>query len=199
MSDIKGKRTGINFDKHEHRVEIFKNGDKEIRVDHFQIGNSATNYIQFINTDRVMTVTGDFGNWVFCRPFHPSADGYVSDGYWMEKLRILSKQDSALSYDSEETAKEIQLLIDSGLEDYGYEGEALNQAKEWFKELLEETDDELEYTAKAYRDYYKPGFIDYEQIPFCKKVDRWLLVIFDAFDEICRRLKEKEDAAKCNR
>jgi len=42
---------------------------------HFQVGDSSTNYIQFINTDRVLTVTGDFGNWVFCRPFVPSPDG----------------------------------------------------------------------------------------------------------------------------
>lgn len=45
------KRTTIDFSEHEHRVEIFKCGEKEIRVDHFQVGNSRMNYIQFINTD----------------------------------------------------------------------------------------------------------------------------------------------------
>jgi hypothetical protein len=181
-------RTGIDFSKHEHRVEIFKNGEKEIRIDHFQVGDSNNRYIQFINTDRVLTVTGDYGNWVFCRPFVPSADGCVSDSYWLEKLGTLSKQ-KAKSYDAEETAKNIKGLIDTGLEEYGYEGEKLEKAKEWYEELLLETDDELEYKYKAYRDNYIPRFIEYEDIPFCEKVDNWLLIIFDAFDEMCNRLK----------
>jgi len=189
---MRESRTGVDFSKHEHRVEIFKSEKNEIQIDHFQVGSNNCKYIQFINTDRTLTVTGDYGNWVFCRPFVPSEDGYVSDGYWLEKLKILSEQDSALSFDSEETTKEIQELIDKGLEDYGYEGEELSKAKEWFKELLEEADDELEYTFKAYRDYSKPDFIDYEQIPFQKKVNNWLLIIFDAFDEICKRLEEKQ-------
>jgi hypothetical protein len=183
-------RTGVDFSKHEHRVEIFKNGEKEIRVDHFQVGNSNNGYIQFINTSRTLTVTGDYGNWVFCRPFHPSADGYVSGGYWLEKLRTLSTQKPG-EYDGEETAAEIQKLIDTELEEYGYEGEELEKAKEWYTDLLAYTDDELEYTYKAYGENYKPNFIDDESIPFCKKINVWLLIIFDAFDEICRRLKEK--------
>jgi len=184
-------RTGIDFSKHEHRVEIFKNGEKEIRIDHFQVGNSRMNYIQFINTDEILTVTGDFGNWVFCRPFVPSEKGYTSDPYWLEKLKIASKQEAG-RYDSEATAKEIQELIDKGLEDYGYEGKELKELKEFYTELLTYTDNEHEYIYHAYYGYSNSLNIDYESIPFCKSVDNWLLIIFDAFDEICKRLKERE-------
>lgn len=183
-------RTGIDFGKHEHRVEIFKSEKSEIQIDHFQVGNSRMNYIQFINTNEILTVTGDFGNWVFCRPFVPSEDGYVSDPYWLEKLKIASKQDPG-RYDSEATAKEIQELINKGLEDYGYKGEELKEMKEWYTDLLSYTDNEHEYVYHAYYES-SPKNIDNESIPFCKSVDNWLLIIFDAFDEICKRLKEKQ-------
>ena len=37
-------------------------------------------------------VTGDVGNWMFCREFHPSSKGHVSDYYWVEKLQMSSSQ-----------------------------------------------------------------------------------------------------------
>jgi hypothetical protein len=184
------KRTATDFSKHEHRIEIFKNENgKEIQIDHFQVGDSRMHYIKFTNTDENLIVTGDYGSWIFCRPFVPSPDGYVSGGYWMEKLTIGSVQKPYV-FDSDIAAADIKELIDSGLENYGYEGEKLEKAKEWFRELLENCDDELDYQSKAYRDCYKPDFIDYEEIPSGKKVHPWLEVIFDAFDEMCERLKK---------
>lgn len=189
-------RTGIDFSKHVHTVEIFLNKDNPestIRVDHFKIPNTRMDYIQFINTDEIMSVTGDFGNWIFSRPFIPSAKNSVSDGYWLEKLRDSSCQEAG-KYDSDETAKEIQELIDTGLEDYGYEDDELIKAKEYFQELLEHTDDENDYIYHAYYDTYcQPNFIDNEMIPFAKKLNNWLSIIFDAFDEICNRLEFEEE------
>jgi hypothetical protein len=184
------KRTAFNFGEHTHTVEIFesKEGNK-IRVDHFRKGDSNMGYVKFVNDDRGLSVFGDFGNWIFCRPFHPSADGFVSDQYWNEKLKIGSSQDHA-TYDSEETAKEIQELIDGGLEEWGYTGDELNQATEWLTDLLSYTDDELEYTYQAFRGS-NPTEMDYESIPFCKKGSVQLQIIFDVFDEICDRLKKE--------
>jgi len=183
-----------NWSKHEHRVEIFKNekGDK-IRIDHFQVGSSKMEYVQFINTDEILTVTGDYGNWVFCRPFVPSSTGYVCDHYWLEKLKIASKQEFT-ELDWKSIIGDIKEKIDS-LEEEGYEGKQLKEAKEWYTELLEvaESEDTLEYEYKAFRDYYKPSCIDYEEIPHYKEIPTQLLIIFDVFDEICFRLKEKEE------
>jgi len=188
---MNGKRTGIDFSKHIHTVEEYVCGEKIIRVDHFKIPDTRMNYIQFINTDETMSVTGDFGNWIFCRPFIPSVKSGVSDSYWLEKLEIASEQRfDRLNFDAIE--KEIQELIDAGLEEYGYKGEELEQAKEWYTELLSECDDKLSYLAKAYRDCDRPDFIDSEQIPYTVEVPTWLYIIFDAFDEICRRIKENE-------
>jgi len=182
------KRTDWDFSEHTHMVEIFTSvKGNEIRVDHFRKGNSSMGYVKFVNDSYGLSVFGDFGNWIFCRPFHPSADGYVSDGYWNEKLKIGSSQDHA-RYDSEETAKEIEELINGGLEDQGYEGAQLIEMKEWLSDLLLYVDDELEYTYQAFRGN-NPTQMDYESIPFCKKGSVQLQIIFDAFDEICNRLK----------
>ena len=183
------KRSDWDFSNHTHKVEIFKSeNNNEVRIDHFRNGDSEMGYIRFVNDDYGMTVYGDFGNWVFCRPFHPSPDGYVSEHYWIEKLQISSCQEP-YTYDGEETAKEIQKLIDNGLEEYGYEGDDLEKMKEWYNDLLDYTEDEIEYKYHAYRDSFSPDF-DYEDIPYCKELSVQLKIIFDAFDEICKKMKD---------
>ncbi len=188
---MEGKRTKIDFSKHKHRIDIYKNEmNDEIRIDHFQINDSYMEYIQFINTKQVLTVTGDFGNWVFCRPFIPSEKGSVDDSYWLEKLQISSGQEfNKLDVKANQT--QIEHLIKKDLEDYGYEDEELKEAKSWFKELLEKSDDELEYLHYAFKDYNIPRFLDRGLIPTYKEIPTRLLIIFDAFDEICKRIKEK--------
>ena len=184
-------RTNYDFSKHTHRVEMFTSSKvNKIRVDHFQEADKRCGYIKFVNDEQGLSVFGDFGNWIFCRPFIPSPEGYVSDGYWNEKLKLYSEQDHA-KYDAEATRKEIEELINSGLEDYGYEGDDLFKGKKWFKDLLYFTYDEINYTYHAYRHYSKPDFIEYDEIPFVKKGSPRLEIIFYAFDEICNRLKNK--------
>jgi hypothetical protein len=185
------KRTSWDFSKHTHRVEMFKSVEgNEIRVDHFREGISNMGYVKFVNDERGLSVFGDFGNWIFCRPFHPSAEGYVSEMYWNEKLKIGSSQDHA-TYDSERTAQELMELINGGLEEYGYEGEDLENCKEWLNNLHSFCDDELDYMHEAYRGW-NPTDMDYEDIPFCKTGSVQLEIIFDAFDEICSRLKTED-------
>lgn len=183
------KRTNWDFSEHTHKVEMFRSEEgNEIRVDHLRKGESSMGYVKFVNDSRGLSVFGDFGNWIFCRPFHPDKDNFVSDMYWNEKLKIGSSQDHA-KFDSEETAKELNELINGGLEKYGYEGEELIQCTEWLTDLLTYVDDELEYTYEAFRGS-NPTNIDYEQIPFCKTGSMQLQIVFDAFDEICARLKD---------
>lgn len=186
---MRAKRTTWDFSEFDHRVELFKSEEgNEIRVDHLQKGDSNIGYVKFVNDERGLSVFGDFGNWIFCRPFHPSKDGYVSEMYWNEKLKMGSSQDHA-KYDGDETAKEIQELIEGGLEEYGYKGEELKSIKEWYTDLLMYTDDEIEYTYHAYRCHNYPVDLDFESIPFCKEGSYQLQIVFDAFEEICNRLK----------
>lgn len=186
-------RTGVDFSKHKHRVEIFKSEKNEIRVDHFQIENSRSQYIKFVNTDDILAVSGDYGNYVFCRPFHPSKDGRVSDHYWHEKLRTGSIQSFELQdLDFKSIIEELNAKLSDIEEDY--DEDQITEARDYFDELLEsaESEDKLSYESAVYREIDQPSFLDYDDIPYYKKENTQLRVVFDAFDEICKRIKEKD-------
>ena len=183
--EIMKKRTNIDLSK--HVIEVTKT--ENVLIHRFAIPNTYTNSVKFINTNGIMAVTGDFGNWIFCREFHPSADGMVSDHYWIEKLHIASSQVGE-EFDSRLTRKEIELGLESQLEEYGYDGEELEEMKEYYNDLLDNVDySEWEYTSYAYSN--KPNFLDAESVPFLKDTKSWLKVIFDCFDEICDRIKKE--------
>jgi hypothetical protein len=182
---MKGKRTGIEFEKHE--LIITKSSDAEIIIHDLKKPDTVCGRIKFINAFGILIVLGDYGHWMFNRSFIPYPGEYVSDGYWNEKCEM-----EAQEYDSEETKKELENGIKSGLEEIGYTGDKLAAAKEFYEKCLFYVDcSEWEYTAFAHGEY-KPGFIDHEDVPHCKKTKQWLRIVFDGFDEICRRLKEQE-------
>ena len=85
--ELRKKRTDWDFSKFDLTVSKTDN----CLIHTLQKGKSLMGRVVFINTQNVMTVTGDFGNWVFCREFHPSKDGYVSDDHWAGKLQMRSE------------------------------------------------------------------------------------------------------------
>jgi len=173
------KRTKVNFEK--HIVDVVKQDN--FLMHHIRIPGTIRNNIKFINTNGIMAITGDFGNWIFCREFHPSAEGYVSDGYWEEKLSILSTQ-KYKEYNSENTVKAINRLLDNKEEE-----ELTEEEIEYLNDCIYYSDDEIEYKHHAFRNSCGM-FDDYERVPFEETNNIWLDIIFDAFDEICRRYKE---------
>ena len=182
---MREKRTDVNFDEHELHVKL----EEGLMIHHLQRPNTNMFNVKFINTNGVCVVTGDVGNWMFCREFHPSADGYVSDGYWLEKLGMKSTQ-VGTEYNSEETREEIQEGIDGVLEEWGHEGDDLEEAKEYYRGLL----NYVEYQESEYITYAcdnMPGFMDSEDIPHVRTIIHRLNIVYDAFNEICERLKEK--------
>lgn len=185
------KRTNWDFSEYSHRVEIFKSeSGKEIRVDHLQKDSSRIGYVKFVNDSEGLSVFGDFGNWVFCRPFHPSADGFVSEMYWIEKLNMHSCQDP-YDYDCDSTREDIEDLVSFELEENGFKGEKLEQAKSYLNDLLDYVDDPIEYKYHAFR-YSMPSFFDCEDIPFVQKYKPQLEIVFDAFEHICFIIKNNQ-------
>jgi len=173
------KRTDVNFDKHELKII----DTPEVLIHIFAKPNTVCGSIKFINTQGILAITGDYGNWIFCREFHPSAEGFVSDSYWCEKLRMASTQKPS-DYDPERTRKEIEERL------AGKEEELDEDEKEYLKDLLNQVDEcEERYMVYAYDNL--PKGRDYEFIPLIKKLNPWLEIIFDAFDEICRRGKNR--------
>jgi hypothetical protein len=181
---MKGKRTGIDFSKH----EVIVTDQPGLLVHYLRQPNTIQNSIRYINTNGIMAVTGDFGNWIFCREFHPSQEGGVSDGYWKEKLGIASTQ-KASDYSAKLTEKSIKEAINGGMKEYGYKSQRLKEVKDFLSECLRYVDTEWEYVAYAYQ--HCPCFMDAEEIPFEKETKPWLLAVFDGFDEICRRMKKE--------
>jgi hypothetical protein len=177
------KRTDVDWSKHE--LKITKND--HVMIHDLKNPNSLINRVRFINTCGIMAVNGDFGNWIFCREFHPYSEfGGVCDSYWCEKLRIASTQEPS-NYDSEATRKALLKELNEDYKDHEYN---LKEEHEWLKYIkgcLSCVDDELEYKYYAYREY--PSFCDHECVIFVKDINYWLKVVFDAFEEICKRLK----------
>lgn len=171
------KRTHIDFTKHEVIVSESENAI----IHHLKLPNTMTNSIKYINAGGILAVTGDFGNWIFCREFHVGEKNSVSDQYWEEKLQIASVQE-ALQFSSDETVKAIDEAIHSGehsLEDIDYLRELRDRA---------DTTNGIEYQAWAYENCP----FDPEYIPYRTETHFWLRCVFDGFDEMCERLKIKE-------
>lgn len=169
-------RTNTDFSKH-----VLTTTKREGMLIHV-LAKPGTNMdsVTFVNTNDIMAVTGDYGNWIFCREFHPSASGKVDERYWIEKLQVASSQDP-YDFDGKAAKEEIEELLKDP------EKSLSPEEKEWLQELLEATDgSEFEYIAKV-MDY--PASFPSEMIPKGKTTKYWLLVVFDAFEEICRRMK----------
>ncbi len=183
----KGKRTGVEFGAHdvtilhplEHIVSYL------LAVNNMYIGS-----IRFTNAFGVMTVTGDWGNWVFCREFYPNdKDSGVCDTYWLEKLKTGSYQDP-YEFDEEETRKEIKSWLDGTHEYFDEENPLTSGEHEYLHDCLYALNgSELQYTHVAH--FENVGrFKDHDRVPLVKKPKYWLLVIFDAFDCMVERLKK---------
>jgi len=170
------QRTNIDFSKHQLTIK-----ESDFCIVHvFKKPDTVDCMVKFINCEGVMSVTGDLGNWIFCRRFIPSAESdYVSDGYWIEKLRNSSEQ-SAGNYSPELTEQEIKEMLS---EEDCYSEETI----EFLKEALEHTDSEYEYKAFLYNNNVM------DEPPYCKDVHFWLLGVFDAYDEIVYRLKTQSN------
>ena len=117
--------------------------------------------VVFCNHSGNLSVTGDYGNWIFDRAFYPKKDFKVLDSYWCEKLCLNSCQ--SFEFD-----------LEANLNAYA---EDLVE----FYEEIQECDDEIEYW-NCITDHLIDDPYDYKKIP------EQLFVIFDAFEEICRRI-----------
>jgi len=188
---MRKKRTNIDFSKHE--LDIFTSDNAKIYK--LQIDTSCEYKIVFINSNGICAVTGDFRNWVFCREFHPSKDGYVSDDYWLEKLHSHSSQ-SGTEFDYELTEKALKeeiKVIKENKDDYD---------KDEYKEMLDYYQNCLDYvegqeSEEKYRQeaYKIPNFLDFEDaVIYCESTKIYLKYVFDAFEEICKRMNNENIA-----
>ncbi len=140
--------------------------------------------IRYINTNGILAVTGDYNNWIFCREYRPSADGYVSDDYWISKLKNSSCQ-NCMEMDMEATVQEIKRLLKE-------EEDLTERETDYLNECLSQTgNSNEEYKYYAYMENVG-RFCDSEYVPYIEKPNLQLMYVFDGFEEICRRIKEQQ-------
>lgn len=176
-----GKRTKIDFSAHE--LKVFEH--EGISIHHLKKPNTNCDNIKYINAGGILAVTGDYGNWIFCREFYPGPKEGVSDGYWHEKLKILSTQE-AMDFDAEATKEALRDKLKEYKEEHPEDAD--DDVIEYYEECINKCDEhELDYTHFAYRE--QPKGLDYEDVILIKDYKFWLKAVFDGFDEMCLRLR----------
>ena len=181
------KRTDIDWSK--HIVEAETAGDFAT-IHRLRIPDSICLMVEFINMhDRGLLVCGDFGSWIFSRCFYPSREGNVSDDYWLEKLYIANDRQDPFDFSKKSLDSETNKMVSDYENENGYDNEEISE----FAEILNGCDCrcDVEYVTNYNSDCVEP-----EDIPsgliICERLD----IIFDAFDEICARIKGTENETK---
>jgi hypothetical protein len=181
-----GKRTKLDFKNHKLKTVKFEFGV----IYELAVPDKFCHSCKFINMFGKMFVTGDFGNYVFCREFHPDPESQegVSESYWLEKLKMHSIQDP-YEFDAEETIKEIDLLLTEGVD--GNDEDWTEEEKDYLENCRDAAEnDPVFYDSVAYRGNVG-YFSDYDRLPRVMKLKSDVACVFDAFDEICRLNKEE--------
>lgn len=174
----------LDWSKHELLIE--QEGD--ITIFKLKIPDTCMQQVNFVNILGRLLVTGDYGDWVFDRTFYPQPGATVSDSYWLEKLKI-SMRHTKFELDWE--------AIEEALEGFimKLEGEGVDiteEIEEWVDGMKRATADrfEPEFLMAAYGNI--PGNMDADDVPCYREVPVWLDIVFEAFEEICRRMEVQE-------
>ena len=177
------KRTSIDFSN--HKLIIQEN--ELVKIHWLKQPDTIVNNIKFINCEGSLIVKGDFGNWIFCREFIPTATKEkISGSYWDEKLELYSTQKSDV-WDENTIIEDIDRII-LELAEMGYDENEIEEATEFFNSAKTCADNEIDFIAYCRENH--PNFLDTEIIPDGKVRNNRLNIIYDAFEEICRRLAD---------
>ncbi|MGH1338341.1 MAG: hypothetical protein ACRBFS_19635 [Aureispira sp.] len=83
------------------------------------------------------------------------------------------------------------------MEELQKEGHLSHEEEEelvYWRDKVMNSDSEYDYQAAVFNAV--PSCVDYEAIPWTKTMNPRLKYVFDAFEEICRRMKIAEEAAQ---
>lgn len=165
-----------------------------VRIDRVHKNSSMCGSVTFINARGILAVTGDFGNWIFCREFHPAASNYVSQGYWLEKMETCSSGQCGMEYDRDATHKQVEEIMDGRYEGFDLESDPLTEEeKEYLEECLDaSTGDDWYYEYIAHSENVG-RFEDHDLVPLVKKLKAQLSCVFDAFNRACDIVEDMEE------
>lgn len=167
-----------------HKLHIVKN--EYFESYQLKVDGTIVNSIKFTLINGVTLITGDFGNWVACRPFNPNTEIIDSVGYFCEKLTINSTQ-STTEWCEDTLNENIDNLI-SILKDKGLRKNELAKCENFLNELKDYGGEETDYY--NYFTDNAPNSFEYDWLPSGKKTQYSILIIIDAFNEIGKRIKK---------
>ena len=173
-----------DWSKHELVIKKYTSEeDDEITEYILKKPDTCMEMVVFCNHSGNLSVTGDYGNWIFDRAFYPKKDLKVSDSYWCEKLIRNSCQ--SFEFDLEANlyayAEEEKQMREENPEIFDKNSPDYDEDLVEFYEEIQKCDDEIEYW-NCIADHLIDEPNDY------KMISEQLLIIFDAFEEICRRI-----------
>lgn len=178
----------IDMDWSDHVLKIEEHGEFAT-VHRLKKPNTGWEMVEFINIKgHGLLVCGDFGDWKFSRCFYPSKDGCVSEQYWIEKLHIANPRQDVFSFSQEALDVDIYQLTE-----YAKEVGRHDETKEYI-DILKESVCRADVVSSW---YHCPDWMEPEDYPEGVKTCKRLEIIFDAFDEVCRRMKPCERQEEC--
>lgn len=157
--------------------------------------------VNFINVMDRLLITGDFGNYVFNRSFYPNEENYVSVSYWNQKLI-----GEAHELEFNEIVKDLEEALDKYVENK-MEEEPDEDCEDKDEYIMMNSDDVMDYYEKcielaenrddsykffAYNDYPDDLAEDYGDVVIHEKTLERLRIVYDAFNEICRRVQQEK-------
>ena len=184
------RRTDIDWSNHIVEAETAGNF---ATIHRLRVPGSICLMVEFVNMhDRGMLVRGDFGSWIFSRCFSPSDKGYASVHYWIEKLWIANPNQKAYEFSKPELDIDIKRLEECYNNDCLHNAEEVSEMDGFINNLRGcETERDLMFVIDD-----APAFIEPEDYPNGLDICHRLKIIFDAFDEICARIKCTENETK---
>ena len=153
---------------------LYKKELGEVTIYNFKRPDSIIFSVNVITYNNTTSITGDLGNWIFNREFHPIKGEKISRSYYDEKLQTKSTQ-KVNEYSEEKALEEIKYLA----EQYSNNEEIL----EFLEELEDLVYDKNELYNYAYREI--PSCLDYEELPTGKVRIQQLDLVYDAMDRMC--------------
>jgi hypothetical protein len=190
---MKGRRTGLDFSEHVFTNQTYSTEEgPHMNVYTLKRPDSGCDLVRFIVGYGITTASGDYGDWVFGREFTPSGGYYVSDGYWLGKISTHDSGASGIEFDPDGTRKEIEEKLTKEWQEENLDRVLTEYEEDYLNECLEATWDGCTFVYESVAFRQNTGYFeDSESVPFVTKTKTWLLYVFDAFDEMCRRLKEQ--------
>ena len=176
------KRTNIDFTNFSLTIN-------ECEYLTYVLKNDVGSIIKFITDDSHLYVVGDYGNWIFNRNFIPVNGGSVLDYYWVRLLRERSTQNPFI-FSKHKTCITIDAMIVNIEVNYPNDSQKKIDLIKYFKNSKEYVDNEQEYL--WFVSEHKPNwYLNDIIVEYDYMYD--ILVVFDAFEEICRTLPKNNN------